>query len=803
MKTTKPQAHSALAQFLLSSDWLRYQLSLREQDNQRLKSGERLIYAVDTNILHFYVDYQTHQALDFANLVRSHFLSPNDRNLILKGLKSINNYLGIFIFWKLGQGQQLLVFPGVATETTIAINNWLKSCSEEQVSEIMNKLAQKLRTIEVDKHGDASNLANWIEEAKSIIDSLFAADNFYKFYRFNNLLKDNRLIMALGSSIQLSEGEKYEIKVPSLDDSSRNFQLKDVFDYRKGVYEWFKKIKDIKSQAMLEKKIFNDAESIALLEYINHNLVQYNSRLVLITTDTALMSACAQKGLVDEDETLSGFSNFAEAYLRYPYSFLADSDAWPPDSEENISYNKLKDLLIPGIDNKKLSSHDLIKAYRGYRPLSDHIKLADDMATTSDQAINIMRKFYQDWNKLWQKADSAISVEHTLNMRKELEDLRSRVLSSGDFTGAILELIFAPVRDLIESAGKIFDLPLIGQNAAQEGQRCPRGLPPIKFDQYQVARNKYAQLLGKPEKHAVAPNGDELINEDPTLYIFCLYIAAALCVFNHLERAMIFARQAATIGDWELKHLNCDQCHYISGREAYYLLAYLTRLVVDKPEKLSQVDKLLNIAAKRYKSEKGLTTSGTVSEMTFNDYIALDDLRFASLQISTEISRFLFNRYQPDRDKISNDSLIGQAEEIVKKLNTCLSKLSEQIDSDPEKEKKYEVRILQGDLLCNLIVQQIEIYDIDPKKIDKGTIKWIQALKNNLWPSKYPRIAEKPKSEYIQLILKIAELLFTPMDKTRHRDTLSYCLQSLQQSRMQSFHYDKERFSRYAELIRN
>ncbi len=808
--TTQQQEHKALAQLLLGSDWLKYQLSLRELDNQRLHSGERLVYAVDTNILYLYVDYKPALSLDFANLVRSPFLPPEISSMISGGLKFINNYLGAYILWKLGHKQQLFLFPGVVTETSIKITDWLGCYSQQQLDGIISQLQQKLKGITIDEPRDPSRLVKFIEDAKKEIDSSFVGDDLGRYYRIKNLLDAKRLIRAQDSHIKFSETDSYEIKIPSLDDK---FQLKDVFDYRKGVYAWFEQIKNFKREEHANVTILNDAENIALLERINQNLVDKNCRIILITTDIALISACAQK-VLERKDNLSGFSNFTEAYLRHPYSFLADAEAWPSESKENISLNKLKDILPPGTD-KKLKGIELMRAYREYQPLSDHVKLATKSARTPQDATENITTFYENWNDIWQKIDSAASVEHTLEhilkTQKELDELRKKVLTHTNFTAALMELIFTPVRNLIQSAGEVFDLPII-QYAAREGERYPRGLPPIIFDGCKTAYTKYRQLLGKPEDYALTPSGDELIYEDKTLYNFCLFIATALCVFNHIERAMIFAKQAATISDRELKNLNYtdpQKCGFISGREAYYLLAYLTRIAVDKPDKLDEVKKLLIIAAQRYQKEEEIKKGteeikGKLSTMTFDDYLALDDLRFVSLFLSAEISQFLFNLYQPGEVKKSNEQLIKHAKELVEKFEKCLSNLSEQIKAKPVKEKKYEVRILQGDLLCNLLVLQIEIYTIDQKEIDPAQIsKWIEDLRENLWPSKEDLkwIKEKPKSEYIQLILHISELLFSnPNDPLPLKEK---CLNLLtKEDRMQVFPYDKERFSRYAALLK-
>ncbi len=810
--TTQWQEHNALALLLLGSDWLRYQLSLRERDNQRLRNGEHLVYAVDTNILYIYVVYKSDQALEFANLLRSSLLPPAMNRMISGGLEFINNYLGTYILWKLSHGQPLLMFPSVETETSIAIKDWLKNYKQARLQNITDLIWNMFKGKKVDP--DPLMLAKFIEITKKEIDSLFDSPTFEQFFRIKNLVDAKCIIRAQGSDIKFSKTDSYKIEIPSL---AGKFQLKDVFDYRKGVYEWFEQIKNFKGQSVPNTKIFNDAESIVLLEHVNRGLVSKKCRLILITSDLALMSACALKGL-EKYDNLSGFSNVAEAYLRHPYSFLADADVWLSKSEENISFNKLKDILLPSIE-KKLDGKELMRAYRESEPFSEHIKLAYRSARTHQEATENVRKFYENWNDLWQKINSATFVEHTLEytLKKKsgLDDLRKKVLSHTNFTAALMELIFTPVRNLIQSAGEVFDLPMISQSAAREGERYPRGLPPIIFDGCNTAYTKYRQLLDTPENYALTPSGDELIYEDPTLYNFCLFIATALCVFNHLERAMIFAKQAALISDRELKHLTYadpNKCGFVSGREAYYLLAYLTRINVDNPDKLKEVKKLLTTAAQRYQKEeeikKGIKEEikEKLSTMTFNDYLALDDLRFASLFLSSEISQLLFNRYQPNEVRNSNEQLIKLAKKIVEMLDKCLSKLSEQIKAKPAKVKKYEVRILQGDLLCNLLVLQIEIYAIDQKEIDTNQTnqisKWIEDLRENLWPSdpKLEWIKEKPKSEYIQLILWISELLFSSQN-----DPLPLkekCLNFLtQEKRMQVFSYDKERFHCYAGML--
>jgi mRNA-degrading endonuclease RelE of RelBE toxin-antitoxin system len=352
IQSIQKEQKKTLALLLLGSDWLRYQLQLREKDFARAKSSkERLIYAVDSNVLLFFADYRFQKALDFSTLCRASFISKQLQNKIQQGLVPLNDYLGIYIFWKLTDSP-LLIFPGPRKEIISTSKNWQQNYVQQNLNNILDNLRKEIQTkleeqaekLGKQKDSAVENLVDWLRNAKLSMEQAMPHNEFEKLERLRRIFEQKRILNAIGSEIQFNNENSYIIKKPSLDDPDRCFDPKQVKKFRDRSDFWFDELVSEKSSKIPDVNLSNDAEMLTLLEWINRDLRKHNCRLVLLTTDNSMQTACSRQPYTDEQEE-NGLNSFAEAYLRHPLSLLADPGAWPAQlKESDVSYNKLKDL---------------------------------------------------------------------------------------------------------------------------------------------------------------------------------------------------------------------------------------------------------------------------------------------------------------------------------------------------------------------------------------------------------------------------------------------------------------------------
>jgi len=369
-------------------------------------------------------------------------------------------------------------------------------------------------------------------------------------------------------------------------------------------------------------------------------------------------------------------------------------------------------------------------------------------------------------------------------------------VNSKKLSELLIKLILQPSNEIVEYIGRAFDIPALIKVAA--GKRYIRGIPPIRFEKFKTARSLYEKLLSDPEKwftglrkldEGIISQLEKLIREDKTFYTFCLYMAVIFSTFSLFRRAIIFAKQAVLIGDEEYKG---GKESFIDGREAYYLLSYILRLLSKTRQGLEYAEGFLKEAIKRYQNEKEITESYELEDLPFDKYIELckDDLRFPSLHMSFEVNKFLFEKYLENESE--GVDLKQKAEEIIKNLEKLLGEVESILQKDSGGKNvfnnQYELRIVQRHVLTNLLIMNIEYVDLTGEKKEEVS-KYITELENNL------SYESKPENKYVRFILKVAKCIFE-----------NSCIDVVELEQelynYEVFPYDEDRLERYMEIIK-
>ena len=743
-----------IAQLSLGCDWLRFQLNLREKDLKRIANGEHLFYAVDTNVIYAYADYKNHPGLEFSGLLSSKFASNELKNIIREGIKFLNNYVGIYLFAI--KNVQFLIFPKVEEELSFAVREWLKYYEKSVVEKFISEITKEVKSLHLSNLQDISSL---IERKRQEIRKWYELE---RMWRVKRLVKNKKISKMQGSSLEV-DGK--EIKLPNPEESIEHCVK--ALIWRKEIEEFYPKERE-------GIRILNDAFNLSMLEYLNRYLQEKTNgeaRLVFITADKNLMAACTEKETDDED-----FPTFAECYLRHPLSFLADPEAWPFGEK----YNSVAELL-PGTVSTS-DGRELLMNYRYRRPSWRHYDEAEKVLKEVDRhsGERIVIEFFSNWKNIWKETEKISLVQE---FRGELEgEIKSLIdsLLTKDYLESMIKLLIEPTNRMLEHIGTHFDLPRLRE--LLRGRRYTRGIPPVRFDdeKFPKARELYQMLLSNPENvynnlcnftTEEIERVKALIGEDRTFYTFFLYMSVVFYTFSQLDRALMFVNQAIMIGD-NLK----EKDEIIDGREAYYLSAYIRRLKARNLNELEESKQLLMEAIRRYKKNY------QKPNFDFEEILSLDDLRFSSLYMSFEVSKFMFYRYMSREER----DLLTEAKKIYENLKKVLTKLSE---TDKESVERYENRIVKRIILTNLILISIELYDLQGGVQDADKVRdYIRELESNLQKE------QKLESMYVKSILQVARCIFQD-------DCSNDIFDRLRDEELLIFPYDEKKFENYLRLI--
>ncbi|MGB7547463.1 MAG: hypothetical protein WBM14_06930 [Terracidiphilus sp.] len=392
----------------------------------------------------------------------------------------------------------------------------------------------------------------------------------------------------------------------------------------------------------------NDAQVLALIDYLNDKLAEKRTKIVLITGSPSVFSA--GRGYIPPGRyNTDGTATFSELCLRHPQWIMANRRFFDP-IEAKASLGQWLDILCPDV------------------------RSAEQQAVVGTIERKEMGKLPEQWSNLvgllaTTKYGSQ-SVADTIGKTSSqplVEGLAQLVESRGLTPERFRALFERPVTDSLSRLylsstwiGLLDSVTMIDKQAKM--------MPALHFDEeFDVYNGYYTELLALFEEGTdLAARGEratkikklnEKINSDggpdSSLYHSHVIHAAVYAAKGLWEPAITLCNIATRIAD-ELKKGNPTELR--RGREAAYLAAVVRRRSAMRIGDLREAERFLLDARRR----ENPPTMGTVPR---------EDVRFKSEEIAIEIRKIYFRHFVENRG--------GSTASILPEIRSVLMRLQE------------------------------------------------------------------------------------------------------------------------------
>jgi hypothetical protein len=683
---------------------LKLRLELWRTDQEFGGHEKGIFYAVDTDIVKLFSDP--------AGNIKYAAVFPGDDEHICEILAWA---LSRFIFFRLTKDRPPLVIPPHHQEMDRVFAGIARNATKERtvVSDIWPRLEKHLQ--EYKRTNDMDALVSSLKkEPLDLIRFAYGEGKGYtaELARITKLLKHDRLC-NIERYVERRSGKPWTLPVPIPRDEtvSRDYDtLKELSE------SWSKRLGATKSKSQKQRRfsITDDAEVLARLEWINHELEGTKKRVVLISGDPSLQRAAAEY-YWDNSHT------FADLFIRDPRVFLAAPDflSAEPMNEEKVS-KELKPGLIGWLDvflaRFEPGSSGYDKRLRAVLGLSkqEGDELAHKFREKTSDGIS---KLQRDWKQFIRLASveygirfdqenfkrlAKIITKHGLSQVREQVDRQvSKVWH--DVWNAAVETGFWSTDPLEEQPDGVMDkqqvLPL-------------RGVPALRFTL------KWADALSKDlcctlDHEKIFQDSDSLARlkkEDPSNYTASVIYALAFGAKGRWGVAHILSEFALYIADHEARGYDLpDGYEPITGNEAAYLLAWAIRHNVKIVAQLCNARRCLKEAGRR----KAKATGGDGA-----------DIRYESESIAIDMTYHLFRLFSQETIPADVPTLAQCQKRILKLLKSL----------ELDKQEKEYIRLtvkkqLLVYLFCALLLRQFKDKETDMKQDRQEVLQWLPEFK--------------------------------------------------------------------------
>ncbi len=696
--------HGAAGLRLLLEPWL--------TDQKFLRQGNNIFHAVDTDVVKLFTD--PINKIDYATVF------SNDG----KQLREIKAWaLGRFIFFRLTKNLPLFVIPPNHIEMERVFAGIGRDALKEYVA-ISGSWARLEKHIEnFNRTKDMDTLVSTLEkEPLDLIRWVYGGEEGYnaELKRIAELFQNDRLLHI--ERYVDNYGER-PWAFPLLQDEIESR----YYDTLKELTEaWSKRLHKRKSQKTKKHRVFNDAEVLARLEWINRELTVEGKRLVLISGDRSLQEAA-------NDYNWDQKHTFADLFIRDPRVFLASPDFLNAENmnEDEVS-KELKKGLIEWLDvfldryGPRLPDYDK-RLRKAVLDLSEQEgnQLARDFLEKIPDGIS---KLESDWKYFVRLA----GAEYGLGSDPKRESLQkfAKMITTADLR-KICQEVDRHVREVWANFWKVAALIARDWNVGPYKEKMPdgvldteqipptRGIPPLKITIEPI--QDYIKTLCSTLHYEDVLNhklsSADLNEADPSDYTVFLYHALAFAAAGRWNLARTFSEFALHSSDnYEVVNRDIPKnIEPITGNEAAYLLAWVIRLTARTVEQLGDARRYLQEAEKRKEMATG-------SERR--------DLRYATEFIALDTTYHLFKIFL--RQDIPSD--IPTIQNCQERMLELLTKLEQDINVE-----EYIRIILKKQLLAFLFCTVVILRQFKDKEtvVNEEALRWLSKFKASLEDTNY------------------------------------------------------------------
>ena len=660
-----------------------------QRDKQFREDGGRIIYSVDTDILHLYLnpaevsvskpaEQRSSQRSRHGDLRPAQHKGPHPgyAEIFSDDPQELSTALGKaiadFIFFQLSKVSPILLFPPLEREVgklfhTITLRaDREHRTAQREVEGIRNDIVQVVERIQ--------SLTSEDEKLRALLERM---PSFYQLFfhstspsaqlvRFATLLERSRL-MDLENFVR----EPYLFDKQFVDRTYRRLSTVRSwiqYSHLKGV--WEDRLSRTKSPTAA-KTMEADVHALARIEQLNSVLEKDGIRIIHITGDRAVTEAA---GDFPDNEPAS----FGDLYIRDPRAFLAEPSVLFTDDEPERGTEK---EVIPWLDvflaNFTDDERDLSRRLSRFleQTPSERRRAVEGVLQRDSDAAKIFQM-------QWQRFCGPIALEHVqasvANDPDYFETYISILSSSltkderstgGEFLDATQSLRvevtrFGSILDELDNllmdrvlrtweecfaAATSTGFSLLG--LADGTGRPSRCALPIMFSKFKKASDFFSAMLYQQDYSQYRNMISALREEDTTEYLFYLAFAGLFGARGKWRVAHILSSRALRIAN------GLESRTEISGREAYYLRGVARRMTA---RGLSDFDKsLIDLNEARRLLEE--------SRAKVEDH-PITQLRFDAEEVALELGRYLYTKYVKKDDGGGEKSFCGRLREVVKDM---------------------------------------------------------------------------------------------------------------------------------------
>lgn len=557
-------------------------------DKRFVAAGGKILHAVDTDVITFFAAPAQKSVASRLREGYAHIFPWDDAELsIALGYQLVDR-----LFYHIEGDHPLLVLPPleqeigrVLTGMTFTANKQNRAASRELL---------EVRDLVGDWHAEADTellLRRLAEAAPTLLQLLVGrGGTAEEVTRLRRLLREVR-VSTLDAALE--RGDMTEPELVAALRAPSDFRDRIRFSDLKG--QWFDRLSETKSSTKSRLLVYDDAQVLARIEWVNEQLDHKRShRLVLITGDAAIFDAAMHY------QPLGAGHCFADLYLRHPRAYLGEPGVLAPAEEDRSNRGPTESELVDWLDTL-LAAVDVRGT--GYRDALDTLLRLpdDDLRERCAQVLaaqpEVLNEFRERWNRHTANLKVASLDELIGDLAQQLGKLHDDIRS---VLARVEELLKDRVRETWDAYFEVatnLGYGLLWQRIAKRGMRA-RNPPALSYDTFKKARAFVQRVLAAREQgqwdRSYLDDLGALRSEDPTRYTYFLAFAVLFAAEGIWHVADLLAEKAMDLAD-EGKNPR------ISGREAAYMRAVARRHSARRIEDLDAVQPMLDEAYRRWR----------------------------------------------------------------------------------------------------------------------------------------------------------------------------------------------------------
>ncbi len=701
----------AFSEDLRSAIDLRVQFYGRELDVGPFSLGQRVLYAVDGNIINYF--FKCDEDVFSLQLIRRNRnafeIFRGNSELEVGGQEDILAYcLSRYLFYMLpdesGERLPLLLLPGHDIEARNAYDTIVRSLDESltqkrMVREYVIDLLDKLNAMPED---DAKT---YLEENRQDITKKSHAinDPHEKLFRYNKLLKHSRLMRLKRASFLKAfndlkqEGSPHPFAVETVDDAIALTHAESSYDY------WSKSL----NSSITGKMLANDLDALTTLDLLNRRLRKRNVRVVLFTLNEKIIEVGrGYRPYIEDGGDYSQYT-FTDLFIRHPVALLSAPEILQPG--------------VPGVRESELSDwlELLLAQYTGYGRYTVNefrSRLADkDDAEINDLARGALSEAPDTHTKLisdWVGHLDTLEQAHEMTSEIARLDIVELIGESNRDKATVLERLDDHIVGLVEDSWDDFFETAYeaGYELIDMGNRDAsiprRNVPPLVFRLKDGPASQFMKSInranGLAETEAIVEDLLEAIDEDDREKSNYLRLLCYGLLFAYTERwyvtrllaqrAIYYAKKVAPK---ELTAINRQEWNFVSGREAYYLRALAGKLTARSDRELNKIRELLREGLRRQRDIDRLFEKHR--EPDDKNVVQLTGLRFEAELVSVDLAEVLFRNYPASGKRINEKELHSKLESIYTNAKAAMK-------SAPDCSEKWVREYVEINLRSNIFM---------------------------------------------------------------------------------------------------